>query len=129
MRFADERGSAAIGVALVGLILVMVMAIGLAAAVAASYATAATAADAAALAAAPVTFRPFNARGSPRNEAAAFAIANGATLRSCACPVDPSWAPRTVSVTVARTITLPVVGDITVQATSRATFDPAALLE
>ena len=86
------------------------------------------AADAAALAAAPVTFLPFGAEGSPADEAARFAAANGARLLACACPVDPSWEPRTVSGRVAREVRVWPLGPLTVVAVSRAEFEPALLL-
>jgi hypothetical protein len=123
-----ERGSVAIGVGLIGVVLMFILGVGLVGAAASTYAAAASAADAAALASAPVTFRPFGARGSPRNEAARFARANGARLVRCDCPVDRSWATRTVSVTVSRKISLPVVGVVVITATSRAVFEPSALL-
>ncbi|MBT8192993.1 MAG: hypothetical protein KJP22_06310 [Acidimicrobiia bacterium] len=93
------------------------------------YAAAEAAADAAALAAAPVTFRPFGASGSPAQEAAGFAAANDATLVACACPLDPSWEPRTVVVTVRRTFPVVLFGEQSVEATSRAEFIPTRLLE
>jgi hypothetical protein len=123
-----ERGSAAIGVGLIGVVLMFILGVGLVGAAASTYAAAASAADAAALASAPVTFRPFGARGSPRDEAARFARANGARLVRCDCPVNRSWATRTVSVTVSRRISLPVVGAFVITATSRAVFEPSALL-
>ncbi|GMR02700.1 MAG: hypothetical protein BMS9Abin20_1046 [Acidimicrobiia bacterium] len=124
-----ERGSAVIGVALAGMVVVLIVAIGAVGAGVAAYAKAAAAADAAALAAAPVTFRPFGATGTPTEEAARFARANGARLVTCRCRVDRSWDTRTVDVTVARTVSVIGIGDVTVRATSRATFEPAALLE
>ena len=89
---------------------------------------AATAADAAALAAAPVTFMPFGAEGTPAEEAARFAALNGASLVSCTCPLDTSWNPRTVTVVVAKAASLWPVGRLTVTAESRAEFEPTALL-
>ena len=86
------------------------------------------AADAAALAAAPVTFLPFGAAGTPAEEAARFAAANGARLVSCACAPDPSWEPRAVTVQVAREASLWPAGSVTVTATGRAEFLPALLL-
>ncbi len=86
------------------------------------------AADAAALAAAPVTFRPFGAVGTAREEAAIFAEANGSTLTACACRQDPSWANRTVEVTVRRRVRLVLFGYRSVSATSRAEFAPTLLL-
>lgn len=86
------------------------------------------AADAAALAAAPVTFLPFGAAGTPAEEAARFARLNGAVLVSCACPIDRSWGPRTVRVEVSRVVTVWPAGRVEVRAASRAEFVPALLL-
>jgi len=124
----DESGSLAIGAALVGLVLVMMVAVGSVGGGIGAYTKAANAADAAALAAAPVTFRPFGASGSPAHEAALFARANGAALVSCGCPIDRSWDTRTVVVTVERTISIFGIATARVRATSRATFEPVALL-
>ena len=88
---------------------------------------ASAAADAAALAAAPVTFRPFGSGGSPIDEAARFAVANGAHLVTCRCPVDPSWSPREVEVVVAVEVDLMVFGSTEAQARSRAEFIPIEL--
>ena len=87
-----------------------------------------TAADAAALAAAPVTFLPFGATGSPAQEAGRFARLNGASLVSCRCPIDRSFATRSAEVRVAVSVGLPLLGSVTVEATGRAEFAPAALL-
>jgi len=65
---------------------------------------------------------------TPEEEAARFAAANGARLLSCACPVDPSWEPRLVTVRVAREARLWPLGSLTVTAVSRAEFEPALLL-
>lgn len=124
----SETGSIAVGAALIGLVLVMIIAVGSVGAAIGAYTKAAAAADAAALAAAPVTFRPFGASGSPAREAALFASANGAVLVSCDCPIDRSWDTRTVVVTVTRRVSLVGIGSVAVHATSRATFAPAALL-
>jgi hypothetical protein len=126
---SSETGSVTVGIALIGVILLFLLGVGLIGAAAATYAIAASAADAAALASAPVTFRPFGARGSPTEEAARFARANGARLVRCVCPIDRSWAARTVSITVSRGISLPVIGELNVTAASRAVFDPSALLD
>lgn len=114
---------------LIVLALVLLMAVGAVGAGVAAYVQAAGAADAAALAAAPVTFRPFGAKGTPTQEAARFASANRNRLVRCICRVDRSWRARTVTVVVERRIDLPGLGRITVRATSRATFEPSALLE
>jgi len=123
-----EAGSLAVGAALIGLVLVMIVAVGSVGAAVGAYTKAAAAADAAALAAAPVTFRPFGASGSPTREAALFARANGATLVSCGCSIDRSWDTRTVVVTVERAVSIVGIGTVRLRATSRATFEPAALL-
>jgi len=86
-----------------------------------------TAADSAALAAAPVTFLPFGAKGSPAAEAARFAELNGAEMVWCRCPLDRSFETRTVEVRVAKIVDLPILGDTTVEATGRAEFEPARL--
>ena len=128
MRWSDESGSLVVGGALVGLILVMIVAVAAVGGGIGAYTKAANAADAAALAAAPVTFRPFGASGTPAHEAALFARANGTRLVSCRCPIDRSWETRTVAVTVERIISIPGIGTVRVHATSRATFEPVALL-
>jgi len=127
--WSDERGSAGLGLAAVGMAVFLVAAVGSVGAGVAAYAKAAAGADAAALGAAPVTFRPFGASGSPRSEAARFAAANGSRLIRCRCPVDRSWASRSVEVTVVRTISILGIGEVTVRASSRATFDPSKLLD
>jgi hypothetical protein len=85
------------------------------------------AADAAALAAAPVTFQPYGASGSPTAEAAAFAAANGADLVECRCDHDGSWRARTVLVAVSIDVPLLLLPDTQVGATSRAEFEPTRL--
>jgi hypothetical protein len=112
-----------------GVVLALALAVALAGAGLIAHVAASNAADAAALAAAPVTFRPFGATAGPREEAARFAASNGARLLSCTCPVDRSWDPRTVEVVVSRSIEFPVVGAVTVRASSRATFEPLLLLD
>jgi hypothetical protein len=92
------------------------------------YAAAEAAADAAALAAAPVTFRPFGATGTPVAEAHLFARANGAELVGCRCSVDESWEPRTVVVTVRRSFPVLLFGERSIEATSWAEFIPTRLL-
>jgi len=124
----NESGSVVVGIAIIGLVMVLIVAVGSVGGAVAAYTKAAAAADAAALAAAPVTFRPFGAHGSPAAEASRFARANGARLVSCDCPVDRSWDTRTVVVTVERTVPIFGIGEVSVSATSHATFEPAALL-
>ncbi|GMQ99086.1 MAG: hypothetical protein BMS9Abin17_1636 [Acidimicrobiia bacterium] len=127
--WSDERGSVGLGIAAVGMAVLLVAAVGSVGAGITAYAQAATGADAAALAAAPVTFRPFAAAGSPRDEAVRFAAANGSRLISCRCPVNRSWDSRSVEVTVARTVSILGIGEVTITASSRATFDPSKLLD
>ncbi len=90
---------------------------------------ASAAADAAALAAAPVTFRPYGAAGTPAAEASRFAAANGARLAWCSCPVDRSWEPRTVVVEVELSAEVLWFGHRTVRARSRARFEPPRLYQ
>ena len=89
---------------------------------------AAAAADAAALAAAPVTFAPYGAAGSPREEAARFAAENGARLVACTCPYDPGPDPRRVDVEVEREVRVLGIGTVTVRARSSAEFTPPPLV-
>ena len=86
-----------------------------------------TAADAAALAAAPVTFRPFGATGTAREEAARFARANGAVLTRCRCVIDPSFGDREVVVGVRVRVNTVLRGRLSVEAESRARFRPSIL--
>ncbi len=125
----NDDGAA--GILLVGVcvvILTLTLGLGLVGSYLRARVEATAAADAAALAAAPVTFRPFGAAGTPAQEAARFAAANGANLVSCSCPVDRSMEPRTVKVEVSRAVALWPVGRVTVTASSRAEFVPALLL-
>lgn len=92
-------------------------------------ARASAAADAAALAAAPVTFRSFGARGGPGDEAARFAVANGAVLVSCRCVEDPSWSERRVEVVVEVRVATLLFGSHAVRAIGRAEFRPVATAE
>ena len=126
----SERGSASL--ALLGVAgLVLVLAVGLVAVgnLLRARVEAGTAADAAALAAAPVTFLPFGARGTPSEEAARFAALNGARIISCSCPVDHSWEPRTVEVRTERVVAIWPLGVFRVQGVGRAEFVPALLLD
>jgi secretion/DNA translocation related TadE-like protein len=125
----SERGSAALLLlAVAGLILVLTIGVADIGIALRARLQAAAAADAAALAAAPVTFRPFGADGSPASEADRLAAANDVVLVTCRCPIDRSWHSRVVEVAVERRVALLGLGSITVGATSRAEFDPARLL-
>jgi secretion/DNA translocation related TadE-like protein len=127
---SGQRGSATVLLlAVAGLVLVLAIGVADVGLAFAGRLQAAAAADAAALAAAPVTFRPFGASGSPAEEASRFAAANGATLMSCRCPIDRSWRPRVVEVAVERRVELLGIGAVTVKALSRAEFSPARMLK
>ena len=124
-----ERGAAApLMLAVAGVVLLLMLGVANSGLVLAGRYRATVAADAAALAAAPVTFRPFGATGTARQEAARFSAMNGAVLVSCRCRTDRSWQPRTVEVVVQRSVGLIGGGVITVQARSRAEFSPLELL-
>ena len=125
-----EQGSAAVLLLTVaGLVLVLALGVADVGIAFSARLQAAAAADAAALAAAPVTFRPFGATGSPAAEARRLARANGAVLRKCSCPVDRTWRSRVVEVVVERRVALLGLGTITVRASSRAEFAPVALID
>lgn len=127
-RGSRQRGAAGLALLGVGMLLLLLAALVVDVGRAlATRAQAAAAADAAALAAAPVTFRPFGARGSPTEEASRFAAANGAKLVSCTCPLDPSWERREVEVLVEATTELFVLGSVRLRAASRAEFVPTSL--
>lgn len=124
----SDRGSAAVTlVAVVGVLAVLGAGLGVVAVLWQARAQASAAADAAALAAAPVTFRSYGASGTPAAEAARFAAANGAKLLECRCPVNTSWASRTVVVTVVRPARVPGFGTVGIRARAAAEFRPAAL--
>ncbi|HHC07552.1 MAG TPA: hypothetical protein ENK55_02380 [Actinobacteria bacterium] len=125
----NDRG-AVTPVVLAGIVLLAVLAVGVAdvGRYFAARSRAAAAADAAALAAAPVTFAPFGADGGPAAEAARFARHNGARLVACRCPIDRSWRPRRVEVTVAVRVRLLGLPDLVVYERGAARFDPAALI-
>lgn len=125
----SEQGSAAVLLlAVAGLVIVLTIGVADVGLALAARLQAAAAADAAALAAAPVTFRPFGANGSPASEAGRLASANGALLASCRCPIDRSWRSRVVEVEVEREVSLLGFGSIVVKASSQAEFAPVRLL-
>ena len=125
----DHGSAAVLLLAAAALVLLLVLGVADAGIAFSARLQAAAAADAAALAAAPVTFRPFGATGSPAAEARRLAGANGAVLTKCSCPVDRSWRSRVVEVVVERRVELFGLGTITVRASSRAEFAPMLLLE
>ena len=112
----------------VGLVLVLTVGLAAVGALLRAGVEASTAADAAALAAAPVTFLPFGAEGSPADEAVRFARLNGARVVSCDCRVDRSWEPRTVEVRTERRVGIWPRGIFAVEGVGRAEFVPALLL-
>jgi secretion/DNA translocation related TadE-like protein len=126
-----ERGSVTIvAAALIGLLAVLTAGLGGLAQVVAARDQAQMAADAAALAAAPVTFRPFGAKGSAHGEAGRFAEANGASLVRCTgCEPDASWQSRIVEVVVSVEVDVLGLGVSSVSATSAAEFNPILLLD
>jgi secretion/DNA translocation related TadE-like protein len=87
-------------------------------------ARAVTAADAAALAAAPATFPPVMQGSSPLATADTIAVANGARLIACHCPVLATFEPRAVEVLVEVPVDLVIFGRRFVRAASRAEFVP-----
>ncbi len=126
---SDETGSAALAViGAVAVVLLLAMWMSALAIAMRGHQAATTAADAAALAAAPVTFLPFGAQGSPSQEAARFVVMNGAEMIWCRCEIDRTFEPRTVEVLVRRSVQLPILGTRYVEAIGRAEFVPAALL-
>jgi hypothetical protein len=126
----DDRGSVAlVAIGIIAILLAACLWLGVLASAFAARLVATTAADAAALAAAPVTFLPFGAAGSPSDEAMRFAHLNGTELLSCDCAINRSFAPRTVTVRVARRVELLGVRFPDAQAIGRAEFVPARLLE
>jgi methylaspartate ammonia-lyase len=87
-------------------------------------ARAVTAADAAALAAAPHTFPVFAPEGAASEIAADLALANGARLLRCHCPLVATYDPRTVEVEVMVATRIAFFGDVAVRAQSRAEYVP-----
>ena len=86
-----------------------------------------TAAEAGALAAAPVTFRPFGASGSPGAEADRLVRSNGAELVRCYCSYDPQYNSRTVTVTARLAVTVLGLREIDLEYTAAAEFRPVDL--
>jgi secretion/DNA translocation related TadE-like protein len=124
-----DRGSVTVlMLGMVGLIMVLGVMLGTTGHYLAARSHAQAAADAAALAAAPVTFRPFGSQGNPAAEAGRLAAANGGRLVRCTCPIDRSWADRTVQVEVVRQVNLIVLGQLDVRAVAAAEFAPIELL-
>ncbi|MDE0232409.1 MAG: pilus assembly protein TadG-related protein [bacterium] len=122
MEGRDERGAVAVlGVAVMGVLLMIGVAVLDIAAVVSARTSAQTAADAAALAAAPATFTLVS---SPEEAATRMAEANGARLVWCRCRVDRRPKVRTVTVETAVVARLWLWEEVTVFARSRAEFVP-----
>lgn len=123
---ADRGSASVVAAAVVALSLTLAVALGAVGVVLEARMRAVNAADAAALAAAPATFSPLGL-GDPARRAAETAADNGGTLKSCVCRVDPTWSPRTATVTIEVIADVPVLGPTSIEAVSRAEFRPVAL--
>nr|MDE0500807.1 pilus assembly protein TadG-related protein [bacterium] len=122
MVWRDENGAVAVlGVALVGVLLMIGVAVLDISAVVSARTRSQTAADAAALAAAPATF---TLASSPQQAATRMAEANGARLIWCKCRIDRRPKVRTVTVETAVVARLWLWEEVTVFAQSRAEFIP-----
>ncbi|MDE0122531.1 MAG: pilus assembly protein TadG-related protein [bacterium] len=122
MVWRDENGAVAVlGVALVGVLLMIGVAVLDISAVVSARTRSQTAADAAALAAAPATF---TLASSPQQAATRMAEANGARLIWCKCRIDRRPKVRTVTVETAVVARLWLWEEVTVFAQSRAEFTP-----
>lgn len=120
----EDGFGAAILLVLLALVALVCVASADAANVLLSRARAQTAADAAALAAAAAEW-PFLHEGDPADAARAQAIANGAQLESCVCPVRGSSA--IVVVSVPTSIRMLGVAPRRVSAGAEARFDPGQM--
>ncbi len=87
-----------------------------------------TAAEAAALAAAVATFPQAGSTAVPFAQAAEYAGRNGSRVVACHCPIDATLSPRTVVVTAAIDVEVPIFGEVTIEAAARSEFDPALWL-
>lgn len=114
--------------ALLGVVAIMAVIVAAVGQVALATARAGVAADAAALAAAPVTFAAFGGESVPSVAGARAARANGFRLISCSCPIDRSFARRTVVVEVEAEVEM-IVGVRFVRGTSSAVFDPMPIFD
>lgn len=107
----------------VGIVAVAAVAVAALSSMYAAKTQAQAAADAAALAAAVATYPPAST-SPPLASARHIATRNGAVLVACRCPRNGGLAARTVEVVTAVAVEVPVFGGVTVQARSRAEFDP-----
>ena len=120
----NESGAIAVlGVAVVGVLLMVGIAVLDISAVVSARTRAQTAADAAALAAAPATF---TLASPPEQAATRMAEANGARLVWCRCRIDRRPNPRPVRVETAVAARLWLWEEVTVFARSGAEFIPYA---
>lgn len=85
------------------------------------------AADAASLAAAVATYPPASDQ-APQAAASDIAHRNDAVVMTCRCLRDASLSVRTVEVVTGVRVDVPVFGEMTVKASSRAEFDPGRWL-
>lgn len=109
--------------AVVAIVAVLAVAVASIGTLYAARAQATNAADAAALAAAVATYPPASTT-SPVVAASGAARTNGASLYQCQCPVDGGMRDRTVEVSAMVRATVPIFGEISVRAASRAEFSP-----
>lgn len=119
-----ERGSAGVAIAAaIAVVAVLSVAVAGLGSLFAARTQAQIAADAASLAAAVATYPPASDR-SPEAAAGNMAHGNGAVVLACRCSRDGSLSVRTAEVITAVSVDLPVFGEVTARATSRAEFDP-----
>lgn len=120
-----ERGSATVlAIGIIGVLLAVGLALLAAVQIVLGRARAVTAADAAALAAAPMTFPPIAQGVAPGIAAEEMAIANGARVVRCDCPVVATFDARAVEVEVEVPVDLVIFGQRVVRVSSRAEFVP-----
>lgn len=112
---------------IVGVVAVLAVAVAGLGSLYAARSQAQVAADAASLAAAVASYPPASDQ-RPEISAGRVARSNGAALIGCDCPRDLRFAARTVQVTTGVTLGVPVFGEVTVRASSRAEFDPGLWL-
>ncbi len=122
---SDERGSASIAIASAfAICLAATLAVSSLGLVWSAAVAAANGADAAALAAAVATFPPAADAASPSSIASELAELNRTRLVSCVCPIDTSLRVRVAVVVVAVDVDVPFFGELSVERTARAEFDP-----
>lgn len=109
------------------IVAVLIVAVSSVAVVYAAATRASNGADAAALGAAVATYPPAADR-PPTAVANELADLNGSRLISCRCPIDGGLTVRAVEVVVAVDVDVLIFGNVTVQRTSRAEFDPRSWL-